>query len=171
MLRRLYGRRETQDSLCLLFSKVTGEDMRCAQINPKSQKEVLVLSPPEICWMMDNPAAFHDSRENDRHIANRNGIHVIEGDHIWESMRAFITVSAPFHVHDNRIESMALARQLQKLIEVVDHAAMMICHPDSWEARCRGSQESVILRVKRLSSMKPCRSRHVDRLWWNLNRR
>lgn len=84
---------------------------RFAQIPLKPQKEMRVRPPPGMSWRMATPAAFDDSRENDRHIANNNGCIVIEGDHIWESSNAFMKMNDPLHLHDNRNESSALAHR------------------------------------------------------------
>lgn len=47
-------------------------------------------------------------------------------------------VNEPFHVHDSRNASSALALQWQSIIKVIYHAAMLLCYPDNWEEVMRG---------------------------------
>lgn len=106
---------------------------RFAQLSLTYQKKVRIRSPLGLFWGMDNPAECVDSRDNISAIASGHGIVVIEGDHIWESSRASIKVNDSVHFHGNRNESTALARQWQPHIEVVEHAAMMLCHSGIWD--------------------------------------
>lgn len=105
---------------------------RFAHIQLKSPKTVPVLSPSGTTWKMDNRSAFDASREPICQLVNTPGFIVIEDVHIWDRISAFMKVNDSDRFHDNRNERTALAHPWHNIIEVVDHAVMMSCHPDSW---------------------------------------
>lgn len=82
----------------------------CAQRRLKYQKKALSLSPLGIFGSLAHPAAFGETRGCVRAIASSHGFVVIEGEHIWDSIRAFIETNDAFHCHDNRNARAFLAR-------------------------------------------------------------
>lgn len=82
---------------------------------------------------MTNPAPFDESREEVCGHAHSHSFLVIEGAPTWASLRSFLKTDDPCRFHDNRSESTTFARPWQNNIDVVEHAASVLCHPPSWD--------------------------------------
>lgn len=81
---------------------------------------------------MVNLAACADPLGNIHAITGSHGCVVIECDLACQRLITFTKVNKPLRFHANRNESTALARQWEPISEVLDHAVMMLCHPDKW---------------------------------------
>lgn len=104
-----------------------------ADISVICQKTVLVLSPPGSVWTTENPAQFDDTHGQVRSVARGHTFLVIEGDYIWASIQAFMTKLDAFIFYGDRSEITSRARPWQTCIEVIDHAAFVLCHQPSWD--------------------------------------
>lgn len=104
-----------------------------AELSHRFQKKVLIRVSPGLSWRMEQLAQIDAYREQVRAIASSHRCLVIEGDHIWGSIRALLKAHDTFICHANRRESIAHARQLQTTSEVIEHAATVLCHPTSWD--------------------------------------